>query len=465
MSERKHIILTPEGKEITPSHENLDSFNENFQILVKKEALREELVGGYPEIINYLNRFGFEWESYSDYGHMRMNPYAALIFDLVAEYSRQVVRSLNLPLFEIKGTAFFNLDLKPVKEHAELYGGRLYLMETDKGKFVLRYAACHQQFALIKDWIISYKDLPFAAFEIADSYRLEQSGEVELCFRLRRFFMPDLHVFVRNEDEAKFWLMNIHHKIMEEIEKLGRSYELLINVVSPSEYVRYRDFLIEIAKDVGKPILITIYPSSELNYYWTINIEYIIIDKLKRPKEIGTVQIDIGNAKRFEITYIDETGEKHYPVILHSAVIGGLERYIYTLFDTALHLEKPTLPTWVSPIQVRLIPVAKEHLNYCIDIADKIEKHGFRVDIDDTKRSLSRKIVDAEREWIPYIAVVGEKEVANKTLTVRIRREGLQKNMTVNDLIKVLRNEVNGYPKKPIYFPRLLSKRPGFIYY
>ncbi|MCS7364776.1 MAG: hypothetical protein NDF54_04985, partial [archaeon GB-1867-035] len=299
MSERKYVILTPEGKEVIPSRENLDSFNENFQVLVKKEALREELIGGYPEIINYLNRFGFEWESYSDYGHMRMNPYAALIFDLVAEYSRQVVRSLNLPLLEIKGTAFFNLDLKPVKEHAELYGGRLYLMETDRGKFVLRYAACHQQFAMIKDWIISYKDLPFAAFEIADSYRLEQSGEVELCFRLRRFFMPDLHVFVRNENEAKVWLINVHHKIMEEMEKLNRSYELLINVVSPNEYNRYKSFLIEIAKDVGKPVLVSIYPSSELNYYWTINIEYIIIDKLKRPKEIGTVQIDIGNAKRF----------------------------------------------------------------------------------------------------------------------------------------------------------------------
>ena len=465
MSERKYVILTPEGKEVIPSRENLDSFNENFQVLVKKEALREELIGGYPEIINYLNRFGFEWESYSDYGHMRMNPYAALIFDLVAEYSRQVVRSLNLPLLEIKGTAFFNLDLKPVKEHAELYGGRLYLMETDRGKFVLRYAACHQQFAMIKDWIISYKDLPFAAFEIADSYRLEQSGEVELCFRLRRFFMPDLHVFVRNENEAKVWLINVHHKIMEEMEKLNRSYELLINVVSPNEYNRYKSFLIEIAKDVGKPVLVSIYPSSELNYYWTINIEYIIIDKLKRPKEIGTVQIDIGNAKRFEITYVDENGEKHYPVILHSAVIGGLERYIYTLFDTALQLEKPTLPTWVSPVQVRLIPVTEQCLRYCIDVSNEIEKYGFRVDIDDTKRSLSRKIVDAEREWIPYIVVIGEREVAKRMLNVRIRRKNIQKNMAVNELIELLENEVDGYPRKPRYFPKLLSKRPGFIYY
>lgn len=465
MSERRYIILMPDGREIDPWQCNLNLFNEDFQVLVRKEALKEELAGGYPEIISFLNRFGFEWESYSDYGHMRMNSYAALIFDLVVEYSRQVARSLNIPLFEVKGTAFFNLDLKPVKEHAELYGGRLYIMETDKGKFILRYAACHQQFAMIRDWIISYKDLPFAAFEIADSYRLEQSGEVELCFRLRRFYMPDLHVFVRDEGEARVWLLNIHHKIVGEMEKLGRSYELLINVVSQEEYRRYREFLVEIARDVGKPVLVSIYSSSELNYYWTVNIEYIVIDKLRRPREIGTVQIDVGNARRFEITYIDENGEKKYPVILHSAIIGGVERYIYTLFDTALCMEKPTLPTWISPVQVRLIPISEQYLEYCNEIADEIENRNFRVDIDDTNRSLSRKIVDAEREWIPFIVVIGEREFSSNSLTVRIRREGKQKLMTLRELIKILEGEVKDYPRKPRYFPRLISKRPVFIYY
>ncbi len=465
MSERRYVILLPSGDEVDPSSELLSSFSSDFQALVRKEALKEELPGGEPEIINYLRRFGFEWESYSDYGHMRMGPYATLIFDLAAEYARQIVYSLGLPVVEVRGTAFFNLGLRPVKEHAELYGDRLYILKSDRGNFVLRYAACHQQFSMIKDWPLSYRDLPFGAFEVADSYRFERSGEVELCFRLRRFYMPDLHVFVRDEDEAKKWMMKIHRRIMEEIRKLDRDYELLINVVSPDQYEKYREFLIEIARDVGKPVLISIYPKAQLNYYWVINIEYIIIDRLGRPREIGTVQIDVGNAERFNIKYVDESGAEKYPVILHTAIIGGIERYIYTLFDTALRMPKPTLPTWISPVQVRVIPVASQYLDYALEISSQIESRGFRVDVDDTNRPLGRKIVDAEREWIPYIVVVGENEVKSRTINVRIRRSGEQKLMSVHELLEMLENETKGYPKRGMYFPKLLSKRPKFLIY
>ncbi|MCS7385250.1 MAG: threonine--tRNA ligase [archaeon GB-1867-005] len=465
MSDRKYVILHPSGEEVEPSPEVLSSLSGDFQILVKKEALKEELAGGHPEIVRYLKRFGFEWEPYSDYGHMRFGPYAALIFDLVLEYARQVVRSFDLPIFEVKGTAFFDLKMKPVKEHAALYGDRLYVLKTDKSSFVLRYAACHQQFSMIKDWFISYRDLPFGAFEVADSYRFEKSGEVELCFRLRRFYMPDLHIFVRDEEEAKHWMLKIHRRIMNEMRKLGREYELLVNVVSPKQYEHYKHFLVELAKDVGKPILIAIYPATGLNYYWTLNIEYVIIDKLGRPKEIGTVQIDVGNALRFGIKYVDEDGEERYPVILHTAIIGGIERYIYALFDSALRLNKPMLPVWISPVQVRIIPVKIQYVEYALSVAREIEAKGFRVDVDDTNRSLSRKIVDAEKEWIPYIAVVGETELKSGTLNVRFRRTGEQKVLAIKELVKILELETEGYPRKPRYYPLLVSKRPKFILY
>ena len=462
--EKKHVILTPDGREISVESANLNEFNREFQIMAKKEALGEPLPGGESRVLRYLRRFGFEWESYSDYGHMRMGPYAALIFDLVAEYSRNVTRKLNIPVFEVKGTAFFNLNEKPVKEHAELFGDRLYMMETDRGEFILRYAACHQQFSMLKDWTISYKDLPFGAFEIADSYRYEQSGEVELSFRLRRFYMPDLHVFTKNEEEAKEWLLKIHKLIMEEIKVLGRTYELLINIVSPEQYERYKDFIVKIAQDVGKPVLVAIYPATGANYYWTINIEYHIVDVLNRPREIGTVQIDIGNAKRFGIKYIDADQTEKYPAILHTAIIGTIERYIFTLFDTALQKEHPMLPVWISPVQVRIMPITKELLDYAEEVAQKIENEEFRVDIDDTNRPLGRKIMDAEREWIPYIVVIGQKEKEAKKISVRIRESGETVQMSVNDLINRLRKETKGYPRKPLYFSKFLSKRPRFMY-
>ena len=337
-------------------------------------------------------------------------------------------------------------------------------METDRGEFVLRYAACHQQFSMLKDWTISYKDLPFGAFEIADSYRYEQSGEVELSFRLRRFYMPDLHIFTKDEEEAKEWLLKVHRLIMDEIKLLGRNYELLINIVNPEQYERYKDFIVKIAQEVGKPVLVAIYPATGANYYWTINIEYHIVDVLNRPREIGTVQIDIGNAERFGIKYVDADQTEKFPVILHTAIIGTIERYIFTLFDTALQKEHPMLPVWISPVQVRIMPITNELLDYAEEVAQKIENEGFRVDIDDTSRPLGRKIVDAEREWIPYIVVVGQKEKEAKKISVRVRESGETAQMSVDELINRLREETKGYPRKSIYFSRYLSKRPRFMH-
>ncbi|MGQ4894630.1 MAG: threonine--tRNA ligase [Candidatus Njordarchaeia archaeon] len=461
--EKKFVILAPQGAEIDPVTADLSQYNEDFQILVRKEALKEPLPGGESKVIYYLQRFGFDWEPYSDYGHMRFAPHAALIYDLVAEYSRIVVRKLGLPVYEVKGTPFFNLSEKPVKEHAELYGDRLYIVETDKGEFVLRYAACHQQFSMMKDWVISYKNLPFGAFEIADSYRYEQSGETELSFRLRRFWMPDMHIIVKDEADAKEWVLKVHKLILAEMEKLGRNYELLVNIVSPQQYERYKDFIINLAKDVNKPVLVSIYPPTGLNYYWTINIEYVIRDHLDRPREIGTVQIDIGNAKRFGIKYVDRDNKEKYPVILHTAIIGSIERYIFAQFDTAVSKKYPMLPVWLSPVQVRLIPIRKDFLEFAEKVSMELEKEGFRVDIDDTERSLDRKIVDAEKEWIPYVVVIGKREMESGELTVRIREERDQRKIKLEELIKILKEKTEGYPKRTIYFSKYLSKRPKIM--
>jgi len=122
------------------------------------------------------------------------------------------------------------------------------------------------------------------------------------------------------------------------------------------------------------------------------------------------------------------------------------------------------LPVWISPVQVRIMPITNELLDYAEEVAQKIENEGFRVDIDDTSRPLGRKIVDAEREWIPYIVVVGQKEKEAKKISVRVRESGETVQMSVDELINRLREETKGYPRKPIYFSRYLSKRPRFMH-
>ncbi|MCR8432735.1 MAG: threonine--tRNA ligase [Candidatus Korarchaeota archaeon] len=459
---KRYIIITPDGEELPPSEDLLSKLPEEFRILVEKEALSKPLGEVKHEMLEYLKRFGFEWEERSDFGHQRLAPYAALIFEIATEYSRNVIKKLGIPIYEVKGTAFFNMKDRAVKEHADLYGDRLYKISTDRGTFVLRYAACHQQFSMLSDWYITYKQMPFGIFEVADSYRYEQSGEIELSFRVRRFWMPDLHILTRSEEEAKVYLLKVHDIIIEEAKKLGETYDLLVNVVSEEEYRRYKEFIKDIAKNLGRPVLVAVY-QTEGAYYWTINIEYHIVDYIGRPREIGTVQIDVGNARRFNINYIDEEEKKRFPVIIHTAILGTIERYIYMLFDSAMKMKnkgkKPMLPFWISPVQVRIIPVNENVLSYAEDVKNEIASRGYRVDIDDTNRTLSRKILDAEKEWVPYVVIIGEKEKEQRLLSVRCRAANKQSVMSLEEFIKILDMKQDNYPKKAQCFPDRLSIR------
>ncbi|MEM4129240.1 MAG: threonine--tRNA ligase [Thermoproteus sp.] len=455
-----YLILTPDGAEYRPDQFPLDKYPD-LKALVEKEVFRKELPGGEPKYIEYVRRFGFEWEPMSDIGHMRYGPDATVMMELVEDYAFQTAKSLGIPIFKIRGTNMFKLSEKAIETHAKLFGERLYLVETDVDS-ILRYAACFQQFAMAKDWVISYKNLPFGMLEIADSYRYEQPGETVLLFRLRRFYMPDLHIFTKDLNEAIKVSYILHEKIFNEIRKIGRDYVSLYNITRDF-YEGHKDYLVELAKREGKPILLRILP--EQKYYWVLNVEFHIVDELGRPREIATFQIDVGNASRFGIKYVDEENKVRYPVIIHTAILGSVERYLFALFDTAALMEKrgetPKLPTWITPVQVRLIPIGPDHTKLAMDIADFLEIRGIRVDIDDRNETLSRRIRDAEREWIPYIVVLGQKEAESGILTVRIRGRG-QVQMSRQELLETIEKEIAGYPRRPLYMPRLLSQRPSY---
>jgi threonyl-tRNA synthetase len=194
----EYAIMDLSGNVHRPDDYRYSKSEDEFRTLVEKEALKKGLAGGEPRFLDYCKKFGIEWEPYSDVGHMRYGPEAVLLFDLVADYSWQVASRVGFPVFQVRGTNLFDLSVKAVKEHADLFGSRLYKVDLDEKSFVMRYAACHQQFAMVKDWAISYRNVPFGTFEVADSYRLEQSGELLLCFRVRKLHMPDLHIYCRD---------------------------------------------------------------------------------------------------------------------------------------------------------------------------------------------------------------------------------------------------------------------------
>ncbi|MCL2143717.1 MAG: threonine--tRNA ligase, partial [Methanomassiliicoccaceae archaeon] len=396
------FILTQDGKEI-----QIKDFKKGtpcMMEMIAKEALgkENEPLKGDPDYLRLCRKFGIQWESMSDVGHMCLTPHGALMFDLVSDYATQIVNDTDVPVYMVKGTNMFSLDEPAVREHADLFGDRLYTIDTGKKSFILRYAACHQQFAMMRSWNISYKQLPFGAFEVADSYRLEQSGETMLCFRTRRLNMPDLHVICKDEINARDNFKVLDARIYEEIEALGREYDMLVNFSSKKAYEENKDLILDLCKKHGRPALIHFYPEG-INYYWTVNIEYHIIDQMNRAREIGTVQIDIGNAKRFGITYADENGEKQNPVILHTAIIGTIERYLYTLLDTAVGIEKKGvpgyLPVWINPEQIRLMPVSDVHLEKTVKIAKELMSRGIRVSVDDTDATVGKKVRRSKQDW------------------------------------------------------------------
>jgi len=455
----EYLLLKLDGETADPKEYRFRKGDEDIETLVAKEVFKKEAPGGEPRIISALKKFGFEWEPSSDSGHMRYGPKAALMVELAGDYAWQSVNELGIPSFSIKGTNLFNLNVPAIKEHADLFGERLYTIRVANDEFVLKYAACFQQFAMLKDWMVSYKQIPFGMFEIADSYRLEQSGETLLGFRLRRFYMPDYHVFCKDLEQAKDMTIKVHRKIHEKVRELGSHYVSLYNLTR-SFFEKNRNFMRELVKVDRKPALLHFVPEGK--YYWVINVEHHITDELKRSREIATVQIDIGNAKRFGIKYINEKKEESYPPILHTAVIGGIERYLYTVFDAALRKEVPSLPLWLSPTQVRIVPISDKFIKDAMTVANELKAQCIRVDVDERPTTMQKKVREAEMEWISYVLVIGQREIDSHVLAVRDRERKEIRKMSLEQLVEEIKERNTGKPFRSLTLPQKLSNRPQF---
>jgi threonyl-tRNA synthetase len=181
---------------------------------------------------------------------------------------------------------------------------------------------------------------------------------------------------------------------------------------------------------------------------------------------LSTDQIDVENAERYDITYTNEEGDEKYPIILHCSPSGAIERCMYTLLEKAYADQQqhkvPQLPLWLSPTQVRLIPISDEFVRNCKEMGTKLNNERIRNDIDDRKLTVQKRIRDAEREWVPYIICFGKKEVASRSLPVRKRSSGTIEEMTREALIDEITNQIREKPFKPLSLPQQLSKRPTF---
>ena len=241
--------------------------------------------------------------------------------------------------------------------------------------------------------------------------------------------MPDCHAIVRDIDQVREEFpkrFELSQSVLKEIGFDEDDYELAIRFTEEF-YGENKQFIASIIRKHGRPALVEMW--RERFFYFVLKWEFNFIDNLDKVSALSTDQIDIENAQRYGITFVDETGKKQTPMILHNSPSGAIERDIFGLLEKAGRMQSEgkiaTLPVWLSPTQIRLLPVSQKFLDACKLVSEDFETSHIRVDIDDREESVGKRIREAEKEWIPYIIVIGEKEESDPSkFMVRIRGKG-----------------------------------------
>lgn len=462
----KRIILTPDGEEHELDLSNIDACkplakNPQLQQFVLSEELGRK-PGEEPAHIKLMRRLELvDYEPASDAGHFRFYPKGALIKGLLEELAIQLADELGAS--KIETPVLYRADEPDIAEQATRFYQKDYKIKLPNRTLLLRFAGDFGLFKMMKNTVMSYRQMPVRIFELSPSYRLEQSGECVGLKRLRAFTMPDIHCFCRDLKQG-----------MEEYKQLFKIYARMTKSMEVDYVVAFRTieefyrqnkpFFVRLLKLVKRPALIELL--SERKHYWVLKHEFQVIDSVGGNAQLATVQLDMEDSERYGIRYVDKRGEKKGCVILHSSM-GSIERWMYATLEEAAKAKKtgkaPSLPLWLSPTQVRIIPLADRHIKSCKRIADTLEKARVRVDIDDRSESVSKKVRDAEREWVNLIVVLGDKELKRKKIPVRVRGKKALKPMTVKELAAEVAKRTKGMPFRPLALPKLLSMRPIFV--
>jgi threonyl-tRNA synthetase len=460
-----HVLQT-DGS-LVPVEEFKFKGHTNLQKFANYEIKKARAVTAMPPHVPLMKRLEIaDYEPGSDPGNIRWYPKGRMIKSLLEQYVTARVQAYGG--MEVETPIMYDFNHPSLKSYLNRFPARQYVLKSEDKELFLRFAACFGQFLMAHDAQFSYKQMPIKLYELTRySFRREKSGEVVGLKRLRAFTMPDCHAMCANLDQAKQEFQvrfDLSLDVLANIGLVKDDYEIAMRFTKDF-YAEHKDFITSIVAKFGKPILAEVW--NERFFYFALKWDLNFVDNQDKAAALSTDQIDVENGKRYEITFVDEKGEKQYPLILHCSPSGAIERDIYALLEKAYREQMagkaPMLPVWLSPTQVRLIPISDKFLDKVEQLAQQIAGHCIRVDIDDSASTLQKKIREAEQEWVPYIIVVGEKEIESGTLSVRIRElKGQQEALTTEQLITKVSEKIAGKPFKQLPLPVYLSKRPQF---
>lgn len=434
------------------------------QFIFNELGFKQKVSGEKSKHIEYMQRHELvDYCDVSEKGHMKWYPKGMLMRNLMLQYAKEL--ALDWGAFEMDNPILIKGDNNEVGKLMGEFHERDYKVDGGRGIGFLRYASDPLGFPFMQNVKYS-QEHPLKVYESAYCFRNEQDGEVSGLKRMRWFIMTDMHGIYQTNSEAK-----------QEFEYLTGQFATLMNdTISKNRWVlgwelsadhfnKEKDWLKSISDKIKVPSFFKIMP--EMTHYYAFKNEFQSITADGANIQVSTVQWDVKNAERFNIGPTDDKGKKRSAeIILHASSFGSIERALCSILENIAIDEQegkvPEYPLWLAPTQIRLANVEGNHLPKATELSNYFESNKIRSDIDDRNHSVGKKVKNSERDWVPYILVVGDKELSSDVLSVRIRNEKRNEEMSKESLVNLIRSQTEMLPYERLSLPKLLSKRPSF---
>ena len=319
---------------------------------------------------------------------------------------------------EISTPIILNQELWHRSGHWDHYKDNMYTTVIDGEDYAIKPMNCPGGMLVYKNEPHSYRDLPLRMAELGLVHRHEMSGALHGLFRVRCFTQDDAHIFMtpaQMKDEIK----NVVKLFDEIYSTFGLTYQIELSTMpedhmgDEKDWKFAEDTLQAAITEMGKDFVINAGDGA----FYGPKLDFHLADSLGRTWQCGTIQLDFQMPERFELEYVGEDGEKHRPVMIHRALLGSIERFIGVITE---HFAG-AFPAWLSPVQVKILPVTDRAIEYAKTTAAQLDSEGFRVEVDERNEKIGKKIREATMEKIPYMIVVGDRDMENNTVSVRLR--------------------------------------------
>ena len=341
---------------------------------------------------------------------------------------------------EIATPIILNQDLWHRSGHWDHYKDNMYTTVIDGEDYAIKPMNCPGGMLVYKNEPHSYRDLPLRMAELGLVHRHEMSGALHGLFRVRCFTQDDAHIFM-TPDQMKDEIKGVV-KIFDEIySTFGLTYQIELSTM-PEDHMgdekiwHFAEETLQAAiQEMGKDFILN--PGD--GAFYGPKLDFHLADSLGRTWQCGTIQLDCQMPERFDLEYVGEDGEKHRPVMIHRALLGSIERFIGVITE---HFAG-AFPVWLSPVQVKVLPVTDRAAEYADQVAAQLTENGFRVEVDHRNEKIGKKIREAQLEKTPYMLVVGDRDMENGTVSPRHRAAGDLGAMSLADFQAKLRREVD----------------------